>query len=479
MVEYLLFFFLVFVVSFCVFLFESKKWSFPVLISNVSTLCQFVFLAVAFSFFDSSNVGYAFFNDVAIFDCHSNILKLSLLIIGFFSVIFTKFYSQKKKIFQYEYVVFFVFSILGLLILCVSFDFLSLYLAIELQSLSFYVLAIFFWNSEYNLESGLKYFILGSFMSCLFLFGFAFVYLSVGSTSIEVLQNLLAFEVEGYSLTVVGISFVILAILFKIGVFPFHLWLCDVYEGALLSTTLFFAIVPKIVLFYILIKFLFFGFANASWLTQNSLFTLATCSIFIGAAGALFQRKLKRLLAFSSISHAGFVLLAIACFSLESTKAICFYLIVYILTSFILFSLVALAISKSGLLKYLVNWLAFGKRNYLIAICFSAILLSMAGVPPLIGFFSKLLVFSAMLKNSNLVVSLLIALLSCVSCFYYIRIIKILFFETPSKAEWLVSTSRNLETIISFGLFVICFVLIHSEMLFLTIFGFTLSFFTI
>ena len=479
MVEYLLFFFLVFVVSFCVFLFDNKKWSFPVLVSNISTFCQFVFLAVVFSLSDSSNVGFAFFSDVAIFDCHSNILQSFVLIVGFFSAIFTKFYSQKKKIFQYEYLVFFVFSIMGLLVLCVSFDFLTLYLAIELQSLSFYVLAIFFWNSEYNLESGLKYFILGSFMSCLFLFGFAFVYLSVGSTSIEVFQNLLAFDIDSYSLTLVGVSFVLLAILFKIGVFPFHLWLCDVYEGALLSTTLFFAIVPKIVLFYILIKFLFFGFINASWLTQNSLFTLATCSIFIGAAGALYQRKLKRLLAFSSISHAGFVLLAIACFSLESTKAISFYLVVYILTSFVLFSLVAISISKSGLLKYLVNWLAFGKRNYLLAICFSAVLLSMAGVPPLIGFFSKLLVFSAMLKNSNLVVSMLIALLSCVSCFYYIRIIKILFFDPTVKAEWVTSVSRNLETVISFGLFSICFLLIHSEMLFLTIFGFTLSFFTI
>jgi NADH-quinone oxidoreductase subunit N len=175
MVEYLLFFFLCFLIGFCVLLFENKKWGFPVLVSNVSIFCQFVFLAVIYSFIDSSNVGFSFFNDVAVFDAHSSILRSLLLVVGFGTVIFTKFYTQKKKIFQYEYLVFFVFSLLGLSVLCVSFDFLSIYLAIELQSLSFYILAIFFWNSEYNLESGLKYFVLGSLMSCLFLLGFALI----------------------------------------------------------------------------------------------------------------------------------------------------------------------------------------------------------------------------------------------------------------------------------------------------------------
>jgi NADH-quinone oxidoreductase subunit N len=160
--------------------------------------------------------------------------------------------------------VFFLFSVIGILILSVSFDSLSFYLAIELQSLSFYILAIFFWNSEYNIESGLKYFILGSFMSCLLLFGFAIMYLSTGSTSIEVFQKLLMLNTDNNSSVLVGIFLVILAILFKVGIFPFHFWLCDVYEGSLLSTTLFFAVVPKVVLFYVLVKFLFFGFIGVS-----------------------------------------------------------------------------------------------------------------------------------------------------------------------------------------------------------------------
>jgi NADH-quinone oxidoreductase subunit N len=207
---------------------------------------------------------------------------------------------------------------------------------------------------------------------------------------------------------------------------------------------------------------------------------LAISSIFIGVTGGLFQRKLKRLMAFSAISHGGFILLATSCYSIESIKAMSFYLVIYIITSLVLFYLIAIPVtSGTGLLKYLINWLDFGKRNYLAAVCFSIVLFSIAGIPPLAGFYSKLLIFTALLRNSNILASIIIALLSCASCFYYIRLIKIFFFESYSKATWINSTSRNIEVVIAFGLFAISFLLIHFEVLFLTILGFSLSLFSV
>jgi NADH-quinone oxidoreductase subunit N len=188
--------------------------------------------------------------------------KVLILLASILTLAISQDYMEKQDIPRFEYVILLIFATLGMMLMVSANNLLSLYLGLEMQSLSLYVIASFNRDNERSTEAGLKYFVLGSLMSCLFLLGFALIYLSVGSTSIEVYQSLLAFDINGYTLTSVGVCFILLAILFKLGAFPFHLWLCDVYEGSLISTTLFFAIVPKIVLFYILVKFLFFGFAN-------------------------------------------------------------------------------------------------------------------------------------------------------------------------------------------------------------------------
>lgn len=272
-----------------------------------------------------------------------------------------------------------------------------------------------------------------------------------------------------FNIILVAIMFISAALLFKIGAAPFHMWLCDVYEGSLTSVTLFFAIVPKLVLFYLFLKVFFVVFLSQQIFWGNLFLVSGFLSVFIASIGALFQKKLKRLVAFSAISHSGFMLLAISCCSLESIKAFSFYIIIYIIMSFALFSTIILSISNSQFLKYLINWSFFSKRNYVIAISFSLILFSLAGIPPLSGFYSKLLVFISLLNESKYVITVLIALLSSVACFYYIRLIKIFFFVGNLKnGFWVSSNSREIEFFYATSLLILVFFLIHPDSLFLT-----------
>jgi NADH-quinone oxidoreductase subunit N len=317
-----------------------------------------------------------------------------------------------------------------MVILSKSTGFINIYLGLELQSIAFYVLATFFLNSKFSVESGIKYFITGSFISCVLLFSFALLYLVTGSLDLECYQNVLVFQYYNLNISLISVVFIIFCLLFKIGCFPFHYILCDVYEGTLITTTLFFSIVPKAVILYVITKLLLVSFINYNAAVQNVLMFLAILSILFTSVNALFQKRIKRLLALSTVAHSGFMLLGVACFSIESIKAIVFYVIPYIVMSFTVFAIIGTSLSKYGFLKYIINWLSFSNKNLLISVMLTICLFSLAGIPPFIGFYSKMLVFIALIKDQHIAVSLIVALLSCLSCFYYIRLIKVLFFQS-------------------------------------------------
>jgi NADH-quinone oxidoreductase subunit N len=346
-------------------------------------------------------------------------------------------------------------------VLALTNDILTIFIALELQGLAFYLLATFYWHSEFNTEAGLKYFVLGSFSSCLLLFGFSLIYTALGSISFETIQ-LLSNHQYYFSTTLFSLFFILTAFLFKVGAAPFHMWLCDVYEGSLTPVTLFFATVPKIIIFYVLLKLLFSVF-----LTENtwwSLFCHITGFFSVGLASvaALFQKKTKRLLAFSAISHAGFLLLALSCFSFFSLKSTFFYLLVYVFMNISVFSIV-LATTRSQILKYLINWAYFFNRNAVLGITFSILLLSLAGIPPLSGFYSKLLIMLSLIYQSQYLIALLTAIVSCVACYYYIRLIKIFFFGTNMEGVWISVQSRSLEFSIAIFSTIVVFLLAFSD----------------
>jgi NADH-quinone oxidoreductase subunit N len=226
------------------------------------------------------------------------------------------------------------------------------YLAVELQSLSFYVLATFSRNSEYNAEAGIKYFILGALSSGFLLFGFSLIYISLGAV---VFEDILKLNIFGDFMTSWSLIFIAVALLFKIGAFPFHQWLCDVYEGVLVTVTAIFSVVPKAILFALFIRLSFMLFNSFTDKIELLILFSGLSSIGLASIAALYQKRLKRLLAYSAISHSGFILLAISCNSIESIKASVIYIIIYLIMTTALFGVIFLVLRTNNLPKFLIN----------------------------------------------------------------------------------------------------------------------------
>ena len=434
----------------------------------------FILSSLIISSFLNINVPFLSFNGQLIISDHSCGFELMILFISLLCIMVSHNYVYFQKIFQYEYICFLLFSILGLILLCYSNDFLILYVVLELQSLAFYLLAAFNWNSDYNAEAGLKYFVLGSFSSCLLLFGFSLIYFVYGTTNLEILKHLILCN-ENFDFLLLGIIFILISFLFKVGAFPYHNWVLDVYEGSLTSVTMFFAIVPKILLFYIILKLLTLTFFIENFFWSPILLFSSVFSIFFATFGAIYQKKIKRLLAYSSISHTGFILLAIKACELSSINSYVFYNLIYVFINLTIFAVIILSVTSSAFLKYLINWNFVFKRNFLVAVIFTLILFSVAGIPPLTGFFSKLLVLLSLFFSGGLITAFLVAILSCIGCFYYIRLIKIFFFGFSDQSFWILSTSRNIEVILIFSTFIVLILLIHPNCLLMT--SYLISFF--
>jgi NADH-quinone oxidoreductase subunit N len=243
---------------------------------------------------------------------------------------------------KFEYDILFSFVLLSAICLCFADDFLLIYLAIELQSLCFYVFATFNRNSEFSTESGLKYFVFGAIISCFLLLGFSLIYVSFGSTSFESLLSLANASENAFLFC--GMLFILVAFLFKVGSAPFHSWLCDVYDGAMISVTLLFAAVPKIIIFSVIIKLFLLIFYDFSSFWSPLFLFASVLSIGVGSLSAIYQKRLKRLFAYSTVAHTGFILLGIVGASPDSIKTLVFYLVIYSGLTVLLFSLLIFAI---------------------------------------------------------------------------------------------------------------------------------------
>ncbi len=301
-------------------------------------------------------------------------------------------------------------------------------------------------------------------MSCFLLLGMSLIYLYFGSISFELISSIINFSNE--PLLFSGFLFVLIVLLFKVGSAPFHFWLCDVYEGSILSVTMLFASAPKIILFSLLFKLCFFILLDYNYIWSSILGSSAVLSIIIGSVSALYQKRIKRLFAYSTIAHTGFILLAFLACSLESAKALIFYVIIY---SCLTVAMFAILINASVVTiiqpKYLINLSAIGSKNHIFAVSFCLTILAIAGIPPLAGFFSKFFILLALIGSKYYFVSLIVIFFSSIACFYYIRLVKIIFFVKQSKNSiWITSKSKqNSEVIIGFFLFTIICYFLHPN----------------
>lgn len=376
-------------------------------------------------------------------------------------------YFVRKKINLFEFYIMILLAIFSLSFLLTSTDLLSLYLCIEMQSLCFYVLATFNRNSVFSTEAGLKYFVLSAFASSLFLFGASFLYGLTGTTNLihySMLFHDFNPTVFDLSLIIFGVLFILIALFFKINAVPFHFWSPDVYEGAPLNATIFFVLVPKFVYFVLIFRLFYLAF-HSFFDQLNIIFLfLGVLSVLIGSILALKQRRLKKLLIYSSISHVGFMLLALSTGSTFGFVSIFYYIILYILTGFVTWGILSLysAYSDKNTL-YLTDFSSLVKTNPSLAFALAISFFSLAGVPPLIGFSMKYFIFTSAMTQQMYELSFLIIILSVIGSFYYLRFIKIIFFEKQENYNFIVPKDNFIYDFLYF-LISLCF--------FVVLFGF-------
>ena len=416
----------------------SKAEGYPILTHTIAWLSVWSLVCTfGLTIHSPFSVMVSFYNTFVI-DELTFLLKAMVLCSATAAMLMSMEYLKTSMLNIFEYSILVLLSTISMLLLISSYDFISMYLAIEMQSLCFYVLAASKRHSEFSTEAGLKYFLLGAFSSGVLLFGCSLVYGYTGLTNFEDIAKCLAgsalFQTH-HSFLHLGMGLIMIGFLFKLTAAPFHFWAPDVYEGSPTSVTAFFAITPKIALLGVFLRLLLGSFYDLLFAWQYVLFFCSICSLFIGAFGAMAQKKIKRLLVYSSIGHVGYLLIGICCGTVEGLQAVLLYLILYIFMTVNVFTIVLSCIdhSKTFRLKYIQDLGLLGQTHPVLALTFSCTLFSMAGIPPLAGFCSKFYLFFAAMGSSLYGLALFGVLSSVVSCFYYIRLIKIMYFEQPSQ----------------------------------------------
>nr|YP_001315136.1 NADH dehydrogenase subunit 2 [Chlorokybus atmophyticus]ABO15102.1 NADH dehydrogenase subunit 2 [Chlorokybus atmophyticus] len=448
----------------------------PILIRNISWLGLY---SLVLSFLLTINTpflnGVIFYNSLVL-DNFTYYLKLIIFIATFSTILFSIDYLREEKLNSFEYIILILFSTCSILLMVSSYDLIALYLAIEFQSLSFYVIAASKRNSEFSTEAGLKYFLLGAFSSGILLFGCSMIYGFTGVTNLEELAKILTSLPEAPWITetglFIGILFLAVGFLFKLTAAPFHMWAPDVYEGSPTSVTAFFSLAPKIAILGALSRVFFYSFYDLILPWQKIFIVCSIASMILGALAAVFQKKIKRLLAYSSIGHVGYMLIGLSCGTIEGVQALFLYLIIYIAMTINIFSLL-LALQKIGRggkerrLKYIADLRGLAHTNPILALTLTAVLFSIAGIPPLAGFFGKFYLFFTALSASLYLLAVIGVVTSVISCFYYIRLVKIMYFEKINTWPLWGSIKRENSLLLAITFFFILFLGIYPSPFFL------------
>ena len=358
-------------------------------------------------------------------------------------------YLKKNDLLKYEFPILINFSVFGMLVVISSNDLMTLYLGIEIQSLSLYIIAAYRRDNLKSTEAGLKYFILGALSSGLLLYGISLIYGATGSTQFHIIYGSIMYSERVLGLQI-GMVFLLSAIAFKFAAFPFHMWTPDVYDGSPTPVTAFMAIVPKLAIGAILAKVLFDVFGGISDKWQLVLVFLSGGSMVIGAFGAIAQTNIKRLLGYSSIGHVGFALMGLAAVSPEGLSGFIIYLFLYSIMMLGIFAFI-LNMEKNGVLVTDIYLLAkYSENNPAISFAFSLILFSLAGIPPLAGFICKLYVMMAIINSGLVYLALVGAIVSVIGAFYYLRIVYIIYFsESEDKIDANIPTGHLLVLFLS------------------------------
>lgn len=386
------------------------------------------------------------FNETFIRDGFGDMLKVVvyLLMIGVF--FYAKQYLRQQNNLQGEYFALLLFATLGIMVMISGYNFISLYLGLELLALSSYALVAYNRNNVKSNEAAMKYFILGALASGMLLYGMSLIYGAVGTLQLDQISQAIASQNNDMFL-VLGLIFVVVGIGFKLGAAPFHMWVPDVYEGAPTATTLFIASAPKIAAFALAVRILGQSLDVLMIHWQSMLATLAIMSIVVGNLFALQQTNLKRLFAYSTISHIGFMLLGLVGGE-QGIAASMFYIIIYTIMAIGGFGMIVLLSSKGFEAEDIKDFKGLNQRNGWYAFLMLLLVASMAGFPPLIGFFSKLYVLKAVIDQGFIWLAIVAVIFAVIGAFYYLRIIKVMYFE-ESETDQAIDVGFDVKTVLS------------------------------
>ena len=398
------------------------------LIYNLSIISLLGCLALIFSFPINENV--ELFNNSYKIDYLSSFMKILTISSGIFVLISSNKYIQTININKIEYPILALSSILGMMVMISSNDLILFYVGLELQSLALYVLASFNRDNLSSSESGLKYFVLSALSSGLLLYGCSLIYGFSGSTNFFVISENLT--QNDYVLTF-GIVFIIVGLAFKISAVPFHMWAPDVYEGSPTSITIFFAILPKIAALTVFIRFLYVPFLNLIDQWQMIIVFLSIASMLFGAIAAIGQSNLKRLVAYSSIGHMGYALAGLATGTNQGIQSSISYISIYLFMNLAFFCCLFMLRRDEKYFENIQDLSGLSKNHPLLSFCFLIVLFSLAGIPPLAGFFAKFYIFSAVIDQSMYFLAIVGLLATVIAAFYYLRLIKIIYFDKEKE----------------------------------------------
>ena len=392
------------------------------------------------------------FNGFFVIDSFGSFMK-SLLLIGTSIVLYMYITLNKDQSIQkIEFPILIILSLIGMMFMVSANDLLSLFLSMELQSLALYILVSFSKEEHNSSEAGLKYFVIGSLSTCIFLFGASLIYGYFGTTNFAEISKLLTQANDISLILIIGVIFILVSLSLKISAAPFHMWTPDVYQGSSTIITAFLSVVPKVAAFSVLIRFLVFPFGeiNVDW--SKIIIILSIFSMIIGSLGALFQTELKRLFAYSTINHVGFMLIGLTPGSEDGIIAISIYLILYLLMNLGVF-LIILNLRRDNInVTQIKDLSGYFSNNPFMACCMAIFAFSMAGIPPLAGFLGKLIVLNVAIDNNLFYLAIIGVLSSVIAAFYYLRIIKSMFFDSQTdELDQSVNTeSKVLVSIIAF-----------------------------
>jgi len=380
------------------------------------------------------------FNNSYVVDQLSLFIKSIILISAFFVMFCSYNYVRVNNILKIEYPILILCSLLGMLVMISSNDLIVFYIGLELQSLALYVLASFNRDNILSSESGLKYFVLSALSSGLLLYGCSLIYGFSNSTNFNEISQNFNFEYG----VIFGMVFVIVGLAFKISAVPFHMWAPDVYQGSPTSVTVLFAILPKIAALTVFIKFLYGPFINLFEEWQAIIIFLSIASMILGAVAAIGQKNLKRLIAYSSISHMGYALAGLTTGTNQGIQSSIIYLIIYLIMNLAFFSCLFMLKRKDKFYENIEDLSGLSKKHPILALSFLIILFSLAGIPPLAGFFAKFYIFMAVIQKEMYFLAIVGLLATVIAAFYYLRVIKIIYFD-PEQEKFDTSMSLGLK----------------------------------